>query len=81
MTNSDNANLNEKNQASTDTDSQTDTQINKPSVSESEIKKQQQAIDEKVEKMPKEFGGRPKDKGLEPTRYGDWEFKGRCIDF
>jgi hypothetical protein len=20
-------------------------------------------------------------KGLEPTRYGDWERKGRCIDF
>jgi hypothetical protein len=20
-------------------------------------------------------------KGLEPTRYGDWEQKGRCIDF
>ena len=20
-------------------------------------------------------------KGLEPTRYGDWESKGRCIDF
>jgi len=27
---------------------------------------------------PKEFGG---PKGLEPTRYGDWEKKGRCIDF
>lgn len=40
-----------------------------------------QAIDEKVAAMPKEHGGRPKDKGLEPTRYGDWEFKGRCIDF
>ncbi|MCG8434938.1 MAG: DUF1674 domain-containing protein [Gammaproteobacteria bacterium] len=28
---------------------------------------------------PKEVGGR-KD-GLEPTRYGDWEKNGRCIDF
>ena len=27
---------------------------------------------------PKEIGG---PKGLEPTRYGDWEKKGRCIDF
>lgn len=27
----------------------------------------------------REIGGR-KD-GPEPTRYGDWEFKGRCIDF
>lgn len=26
----------------------------------------------------KEYGGR---KGPEPTRYGDWELKGRCIDF
>ncbi len=25
-----------------------------------------------------EFGGR---KGPEPTRYGDWEKQGRCIDF
>lgn len=28
---------------------------------------------------PAEFGGRRK--GLEPTRYGDWEKEGRCIDF
>lgn len=27
---------------------------------------------------PKEIGGRG---GLEPTRYGDWEKDGRCIDF
>jgi hypothetical protein len=33
---------------------------------------------EKNEKRPKEFGG---PKGLEPTRFGDWEKKGRCIDF
>ena len=26
----------------------------------------------------KEIGG---PKGLEPTRYGDWEINGRCIDF
>lgn len=25
-----------------------------------------------------EIGG---PKGLEPTRYGDWERKGRCVDF
>ena len=29
-------------------------------------------------KPPKEIGG---PKGLEPTRYGDWEAKGRCYDF
>lgn len=28
--------------------------------------------------MPKEIGG---PKGLEPTRYGDWEKNGRCSDF
>jgi len=29
-------------------------------------------------KKPKEIGGR---KGPDPTRYGDWEKAGRCIDF
>jgi hypothetical protein len=27
---------------------------------------------------PPEFGGR---QGPEPTRFGDWELRGRCIDF
>jgi hypothetical protein len=27
---------------------------------------------------PREIGGPP---GPEPTRYGDWEKNGRCIDF
>ena len=34
-----------------------------------------------IKKTPekvKEIGGR---KGPEPTRYGDWEKSGRCIDF
>jgi len=31
-----------------------------------------------AEGMPKETGG---PKGPEPTRYGDWEKNGRCIDF
>ena len=30
------------------------------------------------EVRPKEIGGR---KGPDPTRYGDWEKGGRCIDF
>tara|TARA_B100001250_G_C19553146_1_gene679933 strand:- start:274 stop:432 length:159 start_codon:yes stop_codon:yes gene_type:complete len=34
--------------------------------------------DSDSKKNPKETGG---PKGLEPTRYGDWERKGRCIDF
>jgi len=28
--------------------------------------------------VPAEIGGRG---GLDPTRYGDWEKNGRCIDF
>lgn len=31
-----------------------------------------------VPDRPKEIGGRG---GLDPTRYGDWEKSGRCIDF
>ena len=30
------------------------------------------------DEAPKEIGGRP---GPDPTRYGDWEKNGRCIDF
>ena len=29
-------------------------------------------------KKVKEIGGR---KGSDPTRYGDWEKNGRCVDF
>jgi hypothetical protein len=29
-------------------------------------------------KLPKEIGGPP---GPEPTRFGDWQYKGRCTDF
>jgi hypothetical protein len=31
-----------------------------------------------VARLPPERGGRA---GPEPTRYGDWESKGRCTDF
>ena len=34
--------------------------------------------DSKIQREKKEIGG---PKGLEPTRYGDWEKDGRCIDF
>ncbi len=34
--------------------------------------------DKRVDDKPKEIGG---PKGPEPTRYGDWEKAGRCIDF
>ena len=30
------------------------------------------------DKQPREIGGRD---GPDPTRYGDWEKNGRCIDF
>ncbi|QQG36654.1 MAG: DUF1674 domain-containing protein [Micavibrio aeruginosavorus] len=37
-------------------------------------------ISRSVETIGKEIekGGR---KGLEPTRYGDWELNGKCVDF
>ena len=34
---------------------------------------------EQPDQEPKEVGGRKQ--GLDPTRYGDWEKNGRCIDF
>lgn len=42
-----------------------------------------QVIEHSAEKknskgLPVEIGGR---NGLEPTRYGDWEKNGRCVDF
>jgi hypothetical protein len=36
------------------------------------------AADESETARPVEIGGRD---GPEPTRYGDWEKHGRCIDF
>jgi hypothetical protein len=32
----------------------------------------------KPDKLPEEIGGPP---GPEPTRYGDWQYKGRVTDF
>ena len=32
-------------------------------------------------KIPKEHGGYEAEGLPEPTRYGDWEVKGRCSDF
>ncbi len=39
---------------------------------------QQLQKQEQVSEHPKDIGGPT---GLEPTRYGDWEKSGRCIDF
>ncbi|HSG59612.1 MAG TPA: DUF1674 domain-containing protein [Woeseiaceae bacterium] len=39
----------------------------------------EEPVDEEQETaQPKEIGGRD---GPDPTRYGDWEKAGRCIDF
>jgi hypothetical protein len=37
------------------------------------------ALLEKTAPKVREIGGRQN--GLDPTRYGDWEKNGRCIDF
>ncbi|MEM7763271.1 MAG: DUF1674 domain-containing protein [Pseudomonadota bacterium] len=43
------------------------------------IEQSQQRVAREGDKPPaKEIGGR---KGPEPTRFGDWEKNGRCIDF
>lgn len=36
------------------------------------------ATETDAKKAPKEIGGRG---GPDPTRYGDWEKAGRCVDF
>ncbi|MEO1204279.1 MAG: succinate dehydrogenase assembly factor 4 [Pseudomonadota bacterium] len=36
------------------------------------------AVVKDTDERPREIGGR---KGPDPTRYGDWEKNGRCIDF
>ena len=36
------------------------------------------AQERRRDSSPREYGG---PKGLEPTRYGDWEKAGRCFDF
>lgn len=40
--------------------------------------KEIQLTETEIDALPKEING---PKGLEPTRYGDWESKGRCYDF
>jgi hypothetical protein len=36
------------------------------------------AVDAAGAQTPREIGGRA---GPDPTRFGDWELRGRCIDF
>jgi hypothetical protein len=46
---------------------------------EKEAPEEQAAPEEQpAPEKPPEIGGRD---GLDPTRYGDWEKAGRCIDF
>ena len=45
----------------------------------SELNKYTEKKDEKTTDGTAEIGGRKT--GLDPTRYGDWEKNGRCIDF
>ncbi|MCP5145408.1 MAG: DUF1674 domain-containing protein [Gammaproteobacteria bacterium] len=46
---------------------------------------EQATVDDKAPVQPTQETARPRElggpKGLEPTRYGDWERNGRCIDF
>lgn len=57
----------------------------KDQVKEVKIEKEEKEVSEEkskvneTKKMPKEYGMKPK--GLEPTRYGDWERNGKCVDF
>jgi hypothetical protein len=52
-----------------------------PEQESTEKSESDEAVDDTVdagEDRPVEYGG---PKGKEPTRYGDWEKNGRCIDF
>ena len=48
-----------------------------PDASEPSMPEPEKPAEQKPPK-PREIGG---PKGPEPTRYGDWEIGGRCIDF
>ena len=45
---------------------------------ESSSDEQKRTDEQEADASMKEYGG---PKGKEPTRYGDWEKNGRCIDF
>ena len=50
----------------------------KPDLSQDPDPDSDSVCDEVDEEQPREIGGRD---GPDPTRYGDWEKNGRCIDF
>lgn len=51
---------------------------NKAEIEDSKADSDTEQADVDAGERPKEIGGRG---GLDPTRYGDWEKAGRCIDF
>lgn len=50
----------------------------KPTEKNEDVKQEPSCETDRENKKPVEIGGY---KGPEPTRYGDWEQKGRCTDF
>lgn len=50
----------------------------RPAASRAEIEKPNPVPAKAAPPAPREVGG---PEGPEPTRYGDWEKKGRCVDF
>lgn len=53
------------------------TRVSKPSRENDPDRERRGATPTPTER-PREIGG---PRGPEPTRYGDWERKGRCVDF
>ena len=51
---------------------------NKPEMPNSKQESTPDDTATETSERPREIGGR---KGPDPTRYGDWEKGGRCIDF
>ncbi|WP_084635483.1 DUF1674 domain-containing protein [Pseudoxanthomonas sp. J35] len=49
-----------------------------PEAEKPEERGTQSSSDGATPALPREIGGR---EGPEPTRYGDWEKNGRCVDF
>jgi hypothetical protein len=52
--------------------------VNQKTLKNKQSAQQTKSVCDKTESPTKEYGGR---KGKDPTRYGDWEKNGRCIDF
>lgn len=52
---------------------------NQQSVEDENPQSPTRPVERTTVERPREIGGRKT--GLEPTRYGDWEKNGRCIDF